>query len=242
MWSDDPVQPATQAETYKVWAIDNMVYGPIDLTTLIGWVQEGRVVPDTWVHMAGDSVGPSGHWWRAKDLAPLREHFVGVTDTAYIPRLGSVRPEELRQFALFSGLSNDDVEQFLHFSKLHEAVPGEVIIKKGTPCDAAYFVVSGQVRARLLVGLEDITLARIAPGEFFGELGMFIQSTRTADVVADVDTRLLRVTAQAFQLMIRQIPRLAAPLLFVISKSMAHRIADDNRKLQREVASGFLWK
>jgi CRP-like cAMP-binding protein len=71
---------------------------------------------------------------------------------------------------------------------------------------------------------------------------MFIQSTRTADVLADVETRLLRVTAQAFQLMILQIPRLAAPLLFVISRSMAHRIADDNRKLQREVASGFLWK
>ena len=172
----------------------------------------------------------------------MRKHFGGVTDTAYIPRLGAVKPEELRQFPLFSGLSNDDVEQFLHFSKLHEAIPGELIIKKGSPCDAAYFVVSGQVRARLLVGLEDITLAKIAPGEFFGELGMFIQSTRTADVVADVDTRLLRVTAQAFQLMIRQIPRLAAPLLFVISKSMAHRIADDNRKLQREVASGFLWK
>jgi len=236
------MQSLEHPETYKVWALDNMVYGPIDLATLIAWVGEGRVSPDTWIHVASDNNGLAGHWWRAKDIALLRGHFVGVTDTAYIPRLGAVRPEELRQFALFSGLSTDDVGQFFHFSKLHEALPGEIIIKKGTPCDAAYFVVSGQVRARLLVGFEDITLARIGPGEFFGELGMFIQSTRTADVLADVETRLLRVTAQAFQLMILQIPRLAAPLLFVISRSMAHRIADDNRKLQREVASGFLWK
>jgi hypothetical protein len=236
------MQPLEHPQTYKVWALDNMVYGPIDLTTLIEWVQEGRVLPETWIHTTSHGNGLAGDWWRAKDIAPLRGHFIGVADTTYIPRLGAVRPEELRQFSLFSGLSTDDVTQFLHFSKLHEASPGEIIIKKGTPCDAAYFVVSGEVRARLLVGFEDITLARIGPGEFFGELGMFIQSTRTADVLADAETRLLRVTAQAFQLMIRQIPRLAAPLLFVISKSMAHRIADDNRKLQREVASGFLWK
>lgn len=236
------MQPLEHPETYKVWARDNMVYGPIELATLIEWVREGRVLPETWIHTTSDGNGVAGHWWRAKDIVPLRGHFVGIADTTYTPRFGAVRPEELRQFALFSGLSTDDVAQFLHFSKLHEASPGEIIIRKGTPCDAAYFVVSGEVRARLLVGFEDITLARIGPGEFFGELGMFIQSTRTADVLADVETRLLRVTAQAFQLMIRQIPRLAAPLLFVISKSMAHRIADDNRKLQREVASGFLWK
>jgi len=120
MWSDAGVQPVTQAETYKVWAIDNMVYGPIDLTTLIGWVQEGRVVTDTWIHVDAEGANAPGNWWRAKDIADLRKHFGGVTDTAYIPRLGAVRPEELRQFALFSGLSNDDVEQFLHFSKLHE--------------------------------------------------------------------------------------------------------------------------
>ena len=34
---------------YKVWASDNVVYGPVVLETLLEWVADGRVTPDTWV-------------------------------------------------------------------------------------------------------------------------------------------------------------------------------------------------
>lgn len=214
-----------------------MMYGPIGMATLTQWVQEGRVLPDTWVHTEAANC-----WDRAKDFPVLREYFRDVTDTIYVAKLGAVRPEELRQFPLFSAFSDDDLEQFFHFTKVQEATPEQLLIKKDAPCDAVYLVVSGGVRVRLIVGLEEVILARIGAGEFFGELGMFTQSRRTADVVAQCETRLLRVSAEAFQLMIRQIPRLAAPLLFAMAQCMAHRIADDNRKLQREVASGFLWR
>lgn len=222
---------------YKVWATDNMMYGPITLDTLMQWVEEGRVLPDTWIHSES-----SNSWSRAKEFAALRDCFRDLTDTAYIARFESVQPQELRNFPLFAAFSDKDLEEFFHFTKVQEAMPEQVIIKKDAPCDAAYLLVSGQVRVRLLVGFEEVVLARIGPGEFFGELGMFTQSRRTADVVAQTESRLLRVSAQAFQLMIRQIPRLAAPLLFSMAQCMAHRIADDNKKLQREVASSFLWR
>ena len=223
--------------TYKVWASDNLMYGPIGLKTLMQWVEEGRVLTDTWIHAE-----TSNSWTRAKEFTFLRECFREITDTVYVPRLEVIRPQELRSFPVFSAFSDNDLEEFFHFTKVQEASPEQLLIKKDTPCDAAYLIVSGEVRVRLMVGLEEVTLARIGPGEFFGELGMFTQSRRTADVVAQMDTRLLRVSAQAFQLMIREIPRLAAPLLFAMAQCMAHRIADDNKKLQREVASAFLWR
>lgn len=226
-----------EVESYKVWAVDNMVYGPIELQTLTEWVQEGRVTPQTWVHTASRNC-----WVRAKDFPALREQFPDVTDTTLTPRYGAVTAEELRKFPAFARLSLPDLEQFLRFGKLQEFAPGDYIVEKGAPCDAAYFVVSGEVRVRLIVGHEEIPLARICPGEFFGEIGMFMQSTRTADVVAESETRLLRLTAQAFQLMISEIPQLAAPLLYAMAQSMAHRIADDNQKLKREITSTFLWR
>jgi hypothetical protein len=226
-----------EVESYKIWAVDNMVYGPIELQTLVEWVQEGRVTPQTWVHTASRNC-----WVRAKDFPSLREHFPDVTDTAYVPRHGAVTPEELRKFAVFARLSLPELQQFLRFSRLHEFAAGDYIVEKGAPCDAAYFLVSGEVRARLIVGHDEIPLARICEGEFFGEIGMFMQATRTADVVAESETRLLRLTAQAFQLMISEIPQLAAPLLYAMAQSMAHRIADDNQKLKREVTSAFLWR
>jgi CRP/FNR family transcriptional regulator, cyclic AMP receptor protein len=224
-------------QKYKVWATDNMMYGPIGMATLSEWVQEGRVLPETWIHTESANC-----WHRAKDFTALREYFRDVTDTSYLPRASLVRREELRNFVHFAGFSDADLDQFLQFARPSEALPGQLLIKKDSPCDAAYLVVSGAMRVRLMVGLEDITLARISPGEFFGELGMFTQSRRTADVVAECQSRLLRISAEAFQLMIREMPRLAAPLLFAMAQFMAQRIANDNSKLQREVASSFLWR
>jgi hypothetical protein len=215
-----------EVESYRVWAVDNMVYGPIELQTLIEWVQEGRATPQTWVHTE------SGNCWvRAKDFPALREHFPDVADGACVPRDGAVQAEELRRFPAFARFSSHDLQKLLRFGKLQEAARSEYVIEKGTPCDAAYFVLSGEVRARLIGGHEDITLARIAEGEFFGETGMFMQATRTADVVAESETRLLRLTAQAFESMIAETPQLAAPLLYAMAQSMARRVAGDDEKV-----------
>jgi len=217
-----------EVESYKVWAGDNMVYGPIELQTLIAWVQEGRVTPQTWVHTASRNC-----WVRAKDFPSLREHFLDAADTVYILPRGAITAEELRRFPVFARLSLRDLQQFLRFGKLHEARPGEYVVEKGAPCDAVYFVVSGEVRARLIIGHEEETLARVSEGEFFGEIGMFMQAARTADVVAESETRLLRLTAQAFESMIAEIPQLAARLLYAVAQSMAHRVAGDDKNVWR---------
>jgi len=52
--------------------------------------------------------------------------------------------------------------------------------------------------------------------EFFGEVGMFLQSTRMADVVTETQARLLRLSSNAFQLLIKEAPELAGPLLFCL--------------------------
>ncbi len=205
-----------------------MVYGPIELQTLIEWVQEGRVTPQTWVHTASRNC-----WVRAKDFPSLRDHFTDAGGTVYVPRNGAITVEELRRFPVFARLSQRNLQQFLHFGQLQEAGPGDYIVEKGAPCDAAYFVCSGEVRTRLIVGHSEETLARVSEGEFFGEIGMFMQSTRTADVVAESETRLLRLTAQAFELMIAEVPQLAAPLLYAMAQSMAHRVASDDKRVWR---------
>ena len=53
---------------YKVWASDNMVYGPVNLDILLDWVADGRVTPDTWVFAEGIN-----SWKPAKTLPALGE-------------------------------------------------------------------------------------------------------------------------------------------------------------------------
>jgi putative ABC transport system ATP-binding protein len=92
------------------------------------------------------------------------------------------------------------------------------------------------------VGGEEKTLALVSAGEFFGDMAMFTQSPRSADVVAEGDTRLLRFGAEAFRTLIGQNPAAAAPMLFGIAGTMAHRIMEDNQRFQREVAAEFVWR
>jgi len=228
-------------ETFRVWACDNQVYGPVSWPVLVQWVAEGRVLRDSWVYLEATQ-----DWRAAYKIEPLHDYFPPGDTTMFLQRQteeeGGVAPEELRQFSILSSLSNDELAQLIRLGELRHAGPGETIIKRGDPGDALFFVLSGTVRAQIVVAGEVKVLSQISAGEFFGDMAMFTQSPRSADVVADGDTRLLRFGADSFRLLIGQNPAAAAPMLFGIAGMMAHRIMDDNKRLQREVAAGFVWR
>jgi hypothetical protein len=236
----EPVR-AANAESFKLWAEDEKVYGPVDVATLLEWIQDERLFPGTFVQPESDSC-----WRRAEDIEILREKF---------PRPGHLATEEasvsttsvaaaLREFPIFAGLTNEGLQQIAALGKAYEVAPGDLVVRQGDPCDAVYFVLDGELRVRLIVGIVDRvdkTLCKLGRGEFFGELGMFLQSKRTADVIAEAQSRLFCISTNAFQLLTKQIPELASPILFSIGTTMARRVAEDNHRLYREMTSQFVW-
>jgi CRP-like cAMP-binding protein len=72
-----------------------------------------------------------------------------------------------------------------------------------------------------------------SPGDIFGEMALFDQGPRSADVVANVDSALLKLTATAFQRLTREAPSLATPFLQATSRTLAARIRADNKRLTR---------
>ena len=71
--------------------------------------------------------------------------------------------------------------------------------------------------------------------------GVFLQSKRTADVIVEKRSRLFQISTNAFQLLVKQIPELASPVLFNIGATMARRVSEDNHRLNKEVTSPFVW-
>lgn len=228
-------------DTYHVWATDNLIYGPIDWPTLIQWVMEKRVLKETWVFSSAD-----GDWHEAGALEALQEPLLTAKDIALNEtppsKRESIAPGELRQFSVFAGLSDDQLQQLLQFGDLCRTSAKEVVLKKGDPGDALFFVLDGSVRARLLIGLEDRSLGQIPAGQFFGEMAMFNQAPRSADVVSEANTRLFRLSSEAFLQMTRESPGVAAPILFALAGTMASRVSQVNQQFHREVASGFSWR
>ena len=228
-------------ELYRVWACDNQVYGPISLAILAEWVSDSRVFRDTWLYLESRRV-----WCLAEKVEELHGLFPPGEETAFLERQsaaeGGIDPSELRSFPVLAGLSNRDLAQLVHLAELVCVEAGNFIIRRKEPGDAIYFILSGSVRARILVGSDEKNLALIPSGQFFGEMSMFTQTPRAADVLAVEDTRLLRFSAEAFRALIAKNPAAAAPMLYSISTAMAQRIMDTNNKFQTEVASGFVWR
>lgn len=58
----------------------------------------------------------------------------------------------------------------------------------------------------------------------------------SADVVANQDCVLLKISAGSFQRLVSEAPDLAAPFLFAIGKTLTARIRADNKRYQDSIA------
>jgi hypothetical protein len=72
---------------------------------------------------------------------------------------------------------------------------GTVILRKGEMSDAAYFILSGKVVAGREEGGDFRLLETLLEGDFFGEIAALTGVPRTADVIAEDQTRLLQMPA-----------------------------------------------
>ena len=229
---------------YKVWASDNVVYGPVLLDTLLEWVADGRVTPDTWVFSK-----EVNSWKPAKSLPPLgnalAEYHASQAPLPTPTKLGqagdSITVEQLRQFDQLAGLGQAELEQFIRHCTVMEIEEGGMIMKKGSPGDGLYMILSGDARVRIIVAGQDTTLATVKAGSFIGEVAMFSQTQRSADVLALTPCQLLFMSAEAFRGMMQTEPKLASAVLFALGHIMADRMVAGNERLQTKASSDFLW-
>ncbi len=236
------MQNLVAVSAFKVLSSDNLIYGPIDLDTLVQWVRERRVDRETWVLLE-----PENEWVAASNLESLNTEFElldTIPEVDLVPQLdlAEVTVAELREFERFKPYSNEELQTMVSFCELMEAASGEVIIRKGDLSDSMFLLLSGRVQARLRVGGHNTPLGEMEPGELFGEVAMLSQTPRTADVVTEEPSRLLRLTSDRFQDLHANHPALAAKMLFNLSRQLATRISQRNNEMQKDLASSFVWR
>lgn len=87
---------------------------------------------------------------------------------------------------------------------------GEVVIEKGSESQGLFLLVSGEVDVSRTEGADDLALARLGPGEYFGEISLVLQRPATADVTAASDTLCLLLPQESFREVIQAYPGLLA--------------------------------
>lgn len=105
----------------------------------------------------------------------------------------------LNEIELFQGLDHQTKTELTSHFQVLELPPGRSVIQESQDAKAFFAVVSGAlVVYRDAVGLPVSLLARLGPGDFFGELGIFGSGTYSASVRTTEDCRLLKIEKEAF--------------------------------------------
>ena len=222
-----------EGDGFIIWGVDQNAYGPVELPTLIEWVQDDRVTADTWIFSQKD-----GRWQAASKVPELQIIFGKRRRGPTSPeaKVGPLNTGSLRRVKILAALSE---EQLLKFGEFMEVVPvrqWSEVVHSGDVGDAMYLILEGELRVRIMVGDKERILTTLGAGEFFGEIALFDNEPRSADVIANLDSKLLRVSSEAFERLIEQAPELAAPIVHAIGKTLAARIRADNKRMKDDAA------
>jgi CRP-like cAMP-binding protein len=94
-----------------------------------------------------------------------------------------------------------------------------------------YLILQGELRVRINVNGKETVLATLSAGEFFGDISLFDRGPRSADVVANADSVVLKITARAVEDLSKEAPELANMFLRNIGQTLSARIRADNKRL-----------
>ena len=227
----------TSGVCYKIWGVDGVIYGPVELPVLVGWVKEERVTSATWVYSERDDA-----WHKAADIPELlmffrrKEPTEPSTQVVRDPSVSALKPGSLRRVKIFADLTDEQLERFVTFMEIEHTRQWTEIVKQGQQGDAMYLVLEGELRVRMMIGGKESILVTLGPGEFFGEISLFDHGPRSADVVANTDSVLLKISAKKFEHLLSQAPDLAAPFLFAMGKTLTARIRADNKRYRDSIS------
>ena len=115
---------------------------------------------------------------------------------------------ELPEIPLFSHLEKNAFQALIDSLNPWRVPKGTVICQEGSAADSMFIISNGTIKVttRGPKG-ETIELAYLGSGEFFGEIGLFTSSNRTATCTADEETDLLEIKRISFDQIVRRFPQ-----------------------------------
>ena len=102
---------------------------------------------------------------------------------------------------------------------------GQVLLREGDAGDEMFLVRSGAIIvSKAVTGRVEQVLARMGPGDFFGEMSLLDHAPRSATIQADSDTTLLVLDATNLTRLIEVNPRAAVAFFQALAQVFIERL------------------
>ena len=142
---------------------------------------------------------------------------------AITPDITNAVVAELGHSPMFKGLEEQDLRQLAANATMLQCELHETVMEKGQPSDSFFFVISGEAVIKVPHGKNGdlVEIARARAGDTLGELGVLLDSPRSATVTAGMELVLLKFGKNTFESLLVQIPRLALLICRVLARRSA---------------------
>jgi CRP-like cAMP-binding protein len=122
----------------------------------------------------------------------------------------------LGQVPMFQACSDDELSAIAYLASPRSLDPGTAIVSEGDAGNEFYVLMMGTAT----VSRQGHEVARLEPGDYFGELALFDPAPRNATITSDVPVTLAVMDRDRFQAALDAIPAMRDALL----RGMAQRL------------------
>lgn len=138
--------------------------------------------------------------------------------------MSPVSLKRLKAFSLFQDISEDDLKNLSRHLQVLTPETGDYIIHEGKPPKNVYFLESGNADVFKQIGHRLVRIDTLHPGDYFGEIGIILNSPATATVRARENVTLLAIPAEVF----RRFIEAHRSVFFNIFKTATERLSSTN--------------
>jgi len=125
----------------------------------------------------------------------------------------------LAGISLFSALTRTEIASVASQMHLEEYKPGTQVVRPGTILQALYVVGYGVLRGTVEDHGDKVEIGRLAPGDYFGELGLLTGAPLNGELIALTKVGVYVISKEVLEPLLRARPHLAEEL----SESLANR-------------------
>jgi CRP-like cAMP-binding protein len=128
--------------------------------------------------------------------------------------------DDLKQVPLFSSLSQRQLKRLSRDFRERTFVPGTTPVRQGHMSGIGFFVIT---EGEASVSIDGSEVARLGPGDYFGELGLISERPRTATVTAETSLRCAELASWHFRRFVKENPGASWKLLENLVDLLAER-------------------
>ncbi len=160
-------------------------------------------------------------------IQPIPQH--GNGETAASSELDELSiGDAIRQCPFFDVFSKDLQTTIANYLELFRVVGGDKLFAKGDWGDFMGFVVAGELEVFLDEGPGHTFVAKMGPGDVFGEMAVVDDLPRSASCSATTGGRVIVLFRESMRKMIHNEPELAMLLMFQIARTLSLRLRSAN--------------